>query len=157
MASPQGAQHVPEEPARPSAHLPAQQPRPKRGRHRVPLVLIVDDSQDVRDLYAEYLHYMGFRVLTALDGEGALEVARRIKPDVIVLDLSMPRLDGINATAQLRQDRRTQRIPIILLTGYPARAIERGALEAGASAFLTKPCLPEDLEAQIRRLLGQDT
>ena len=153
MASSQGAQHVPEEPAPRSADLPRQQRRPKRNPRREKLVLVVDDSQDVRDLYTEYLHYMGFRVLTASDGEGALEVARRIKPDVIVLDLSMPRLDGISATVHLRRDRSTQRIPIILLTGYPASAIERGALEAGANAFLTKPCLPEDLEAQIRRLL----
>ena len=157
MASQQGAQPVPEEPARRSVDLPAQSRRAQRGRRPQPLVLIVDDSQDVRELYTEYLHYTGFRVLTASDGEGALEVAHRIRPDVIVLDLSMPRLDGINATSRLRQDRRTYRIPVILLTGYPARAIERGALEAGANAFLTKPCLPEDLEAQIRRLLEHDT
>jgi two-component system, cell cycle response regulator DivK len=153
MASSQGAQHVPEEPAPRSVDLPRQQRRPKRNPRREPLVLVVDDSQDVRDLYTEYLHYTGFRVLTASDGEGALEVARRIKPDVIVLDLSMPRLDGISATVHLRRDRSTQRIPIILLTGYPARASERGALEAGANAFLTKPCLPEDLELKIRELM----
>jgi CheY-like chemotaxis protein len=65
----------------------------------------------------------------------------------------MPRIDGISAARQLKRDARTQRIPIILLTAYAARAIQGGALETGVDVFLTKPCLPEDLEAQVRMLL----
>ena len=65
----------------------------------------------------------------------------------------MPRVDGIAATKRLKQDLRTRHIPIIILTAYPHKAIRQGAQEAGADAFLTKPCLPEGLEQQIRKLL----
>ena len=88
-----------------------------------------------------------------VDGEAAVETAIESGPDVIVLDLSMPRLDGVAATKRLKRDARTRHIPIIIVTGYPHKAIQRGALEAGADAFLTKPCLPEDLEREIRKFL----
>jgi CheY-like chemotaxis protein len=65
----------------------------------------------------------------------------------------MPRIDGITATQTLKRDARTRNTPIILLTGYPQRAVERGALQAGVDVFLTKPCLPEDLESHLQRLL----
>ena len=90
---------------------------------------------------------------TVVDGEAAVETALESSPDVVVLDLSMPRVDGIAATKRLKQDARTRHIPIIILTAYPHKAIQQGALEAGADAFLTKPCLPEGLEQQIRKLL----
>src|SRR5438067_2051952 len=73
--------------------------------------------------------------------------------DAVVMDLAMPTLDGIAATSKLKTDARTRETPVIILTGYPMRAVQQGALEAGADAFLTKPCLPEDLEQQVRRLL----
>ena len=69
------------------------------------------------------------------------------------MDLTMPRLDGLAAAQELRRLPRTRHIPIILLTGYPATAIDRGALDADVDVFLTKPCLPEDLETHVRRLL----
>ena len=116
-------------------------------------VLIVDDTPDVREMYGEYFTARGFRVATACDGEAGVATATAHRPDVIVMDLSMPRLDGITAIRHLRADARTRKVPVILLTGYPYKAIEDGALEAGADAFLTKPCLPEDLERQVHRLL----
>jgi len=70
------------------------------------------------------------------------------------MDLAMPGLDGIGAIRRLKQLPQTRRIPVILLTGHAVQAIEQGALEAGAAAFLTKPCLPEDLEQHIQRLLA---
>ena len=82
----------------------------------------------------------------------AVNIAIQVTPDVIVMDLSMPELDGISATQQIRQHPQIRHIPVILLTGYPHKAIERGALEAGVDMCLTKPCLPEDLEAQIRQV-----
>jgi two-component system cell cycle response regulator DivK len=82
-----------------------------------------------------------------------LHLAQTLRPDVIVMDVAMPRLNGITATSRLRHDPRTRRIPVIVLTGHVFHAIEQGALEAGADAFLTKPCLPEDLELKIRQLL----
>lgn len=117
------------------------------------LVLIVDDSLETREMYTDYLTYRGLGVVSAAEAESGLALARALKPDVIVMDLAMPGLNGITATHRLKQDPRTRRIPIIVLTGYAFRAIEHGALEAGADAFLTKPCLPEDLDSKIRELL----
>ena len=111
--------------------------------------------QDARNIYASYLEGRGFRTITGRDGEEAVTVATSARPDVIVLDLAMPKLDGIEATRRLKQDSRTRHIPIILLTGYPERAIRQGAFEAGVALFLTKPCLPEDIEAAVRRLISQ--
>jgi two-component system cell cycle response regulator DivK len=134
----------------------ANAPFPRRPLSRLvrgPLVLIAEDTFDTRELYELYLTRHGFRVQTVVDGEAAVETALESSPDVIVLDLSMPRVDGIAATKRLKQDARTRDIPIIILTGYPHKAIQQGALEAGADTFLTKPCLPEDLEQQVRKLL----
>ena len=94
-------------------------------------------------------------MLTAPDGDAAVQTAMAQRPDVIVMDLAMPRLNGISAVHRLKQDARTRNIPVIILTGYAFRAIQQGALEAGADVFLTKPCLPEDLERSVRDLLGR--
>ena len=118
-------------------------------------MLIVDDTADVRDLYAEYFSAVGCRVATANDGEAGITAVKYYKPDVIVMDLSMPRVDGITAIRRLKADARTREVPVILLTGYPFKAIEQGALEAGADVFLTKPCLPEDLATHVQRLLDR--
>jgi two-component system, cell cycle response regulator DivK len=120
---------------------------------RAGVVLVADDSRDTRELYVLHLNYCGFTAYTAFDGISAIEMAVSLRPDVIVMDLSMPGVDGIDAIRRLKSNPRTRKIPVILLTGYPAKAIERGAMEAGASVFLTKPCLPEDLEQQVRQLL----
>jgi two-component system, cell cycle response regulator DivK len=125
---------------------------PPRSR-RAGLVLIVDDSADARELYAMYLNHVGFSVRAVADGQAAIDAAVELRPDVIVMDLSMPQVDGITATQRLRLHPRTRDVPVILLTGFPQKAIERGALEAGVDVFLTKPCLPEDLEAHVRRLM----
>jgi CheY-like chemotaxis protein len=109
----------------------------------------------VRDLYAQYFSAMGVGVITAGDAVAGFAAALRHQPDVIVMDLAMPRGDGVTAIWALKADARTRNTPVILLTGHALKAIERGALEAGAAAFLTKPCLPEDLEAHVRRLIAQ--
>ena len=115
--------------------------------------MIVDDLPDARNIYAAYFESRGFGAITARDGEDAILRAMSAKPDVIIMDLAMPRMDGIAATRRLKQEPRTRDIPIILLTAYAEKAIAEGGLEAGAAVFLTKPCLPEDLEEQVRRLL----
>lgn len=121
---------------------------------RPPSVLIVDDTRDTRELYALYLGIKGFTVFTAMDGRGALLTAVERRPDVIVMDLSMPGMDGITATRELKRDARMRNTPVIILTGYPLRAVEAEVREAGVKAFLTKPCLPEELEKHIQRLLN---
>jgi two-component system, cell cycle response regulator DivK len=130
--------------------------RPAPSRRRGPgTVLIVDDIVDVRELYAKHFRSRGFRVITARDGVTGIVAAERSRPDLIVMDLSMPGLDGITATARLKKAPQTRHVPILILTGYPLRAVERGAFEAGPDGFLTKPCLPEDLETHVRRLLDR--
>jgi two-component system, cell cycle response regulator DivK len=129
---------------------------PMPANRREGMVLIVDDAAHTRDLYTEYLMFRGLAVVAAPDAETGLHLAQTLRPDVIVMDLAMPRLNGITATHRLKQDQRTRRIPVIVLTGYAFRAIEQGALEAGAEVFLTKPCLPEELEVKIRGLLARD-
>ncbi len=128
---------------------------PTRGARDRVILLLVDDSPDTRDTYATHFQRRNFKVLTAHDGFSAITMARRYRPDLIVMDLSMPNIDGITATRQLKTDARTRSVPVVILTGYPLRAIDQGVLEAGADAFLTKPCLPEDLEQHLRWLLAR--
>ena len=125
---------------------------PDVGRDRT-VVLIVDDTADGRDIYSLYLQHHGFTVLTARDGTEGVELAREHQPDVIIMDLAMARLDGIAATKRLKRDARTRRAPVIILTAYPEKPVQQRAMEAGASVFLTKPCLPDVLEQHIRRLI----
>jgi CheY-like chemotaxis protein len=123
----------------------------RRLLHRRPVVLVVDDDKDARTIYALYLRKKGCRVLTAADGLAAIVRALRHRPDVIVMDLAMPRLDGWAATRRLRARRATAETPIIALSAV-ARGRE-GAHAAGCNAFLAKPCLPELLWCEIRVIL----
>jgi two-component system, cell cycle response regulator DivK len=124
---------------------------------RPAVVLIVDDTPDGREIYSLHLQHKGFTVLTARDGNEGVEMARQHPPDVVIMDLAMARMDGITATKRLKRDARTRRTPVIILTAYPEKAVQQRALEAGASVFLTKPCLPDELEQQIRRLIDLPT
>ena len=87
--------------------------------------------QDARDIYAAYLEVRGFRAVTARDGEQAVEVATSERPDVIVMDLTMPKMDGIEATRRMKRNPRTHKIPVIILTGYGQRAIEGARSKRG--------------------------
>ena len=127
-------------------------PRQRRSTRRPPVILIADDTTDTRDLYAEYFDARGFTVVTARDGVSAVQAALEHVPDVIVMDLAMPQIDGITAIRRIKADARTLRSRVILLTGYLHRVVEWGALEAGADLFLTKPCLPDVLEGYVNRL-----
>jgi two-component system, cell cycle response regulator DivK len=118
-----------------------------------PLVLIVDDVEDTRDIYAAFLRHRGFEAVVASDAQEALAIARARSPHVIVMDYALPGGDGLAATRQLKQDPRTRAIPVILLTGHTIKVTPAAAREAGASSFTTKPCLPEILEAEVQRLL----
>lgn len=140
--------------ARRDAGTTARSPVERRRGRGVGLVLIADDTPDTRELYGLYLNHVGYAVELVGDGLAAVDRATALRPDVIVMDLAMPGLDGITATQRLKGHRRTQAIPVILLTGYPYKAIQRGALENGVDVLLTKPCLPEDLEQRIRQLLS---
>jgi two-component system, cell cycle response regulator DivK len=119
-----------------------------------PKVLVVDDYPDAREMYAEYLQYSGFDVIEAGNGIEALERAADSSPDIILMDLSLPVMDGWEATRRLKADKSTADIPIVALTGHALAGIHEGAKNAGCDAFVTKPCLPEDLVKEIRKVLG---
>jgi len=128
----------------------------EREERAAPLILVADDVPDVRDIVAEYLGYHGYQVATAEDGLEALAKAFELSPDLILMDLSMPNLDGWEATRRLRRDARTQHIPVIAFTGHVLKAYLEAALDAGCDLVVTKPLRPGDLEAEIRKLLGRD-
>ncbi|HET9316049.1 MAG TPA: response regulator [Vicinamibacteria bacterium] len=118
-----------------------------------PLVLIVDDFEDNREMYAQYLRFHGYDVAEADNGQEALRQASGLHPDVIVMDLSLPGMDGWEATRRLKQDAATRDIPVIALTGHALTGSEHTAREAGCDRFLTKPCAPSVLGQEIRRVL----
>jgi two-component system cell cycle response regulator DivK len=118
-----------------------------------PLVLVVDDMEDGREICAEYLTYHSYRVETAADGFEALDKAFALLPDIILMDLSLPGLDGWEATRRLKKDERTRRIPVIALTAHALSSARDEALAAGCDAVVTKPVLPRELEKAIRRQL----
>jgi two-component system cell cycle response regulator DivK len=119
-----------------------------------PLILVVDDFQDNREMYAEFLLFSGFRVIEAKNGLEAIEQAFANLPDVIIMDLSLPVMDGWEATRKLKADGRTKGIPVIALTGHALHGHSKGALDAGCDAFVAKPCLPDQLVTEIRRMLA---
>jgi two-component system, cell cycle response regulator DivK len=124
-----------------------------RSRVRPPVVLVVDDFGDNREMYCEYLEHAGFRVLEARDGESAIEVARARLPSVIVMDLSLPGIDGCEATRVLKSDPATKGISIIVLTGRAEVTARERATSAGCDLFMTKPCLPIELARAVAKCL----
>ena len=118
-----------------------------------PRVLLVDDYPDAREMYTEYLEFSGFDVVQAGNGMEALQRAADTAPDIILMDLSLPVMDGWEATRRLKADHRTASIPVVALTGHALVGISEGARKAGCDAFVTKPCLPEDLVREIRKIL----
>jgi CheY-like chemotaxis protein len=122
-----------------------------------PLVLLVDDSRDTRELYAEFFAYSGLRVALAVDGDHALWKVVLLKPDLVVMDLAMPVMDGWEAIRQIKTGPKTKHVPIIALTGQlPGESHER-AREAGASLVLAKPCSPSELLAAVQGLLPRSS
>lgn len=120
---------------------------------RKPLVLIVDDAVDNREGYAEYLQFHGFRTREAATGGEAMACARRNQPDVVLLDLRLPDVDGAEVCRQLRA-LWGGKTPIIALSACVFGSDVANALASGCTAFLGKPCLPDAVLAEIRRLLN---
>lgn len=128
--------------------------RTKLARRRV---MIVDDYPDAREMYTEYLEFSGYEVVQARNGMEALQRAVETAPDIILMDLSLPVMDGWEATRRLKADERTADIPVVALTGHALAGISEGAKKAGCDAFVTKPCLPEDLVKEIQKVLDSPT
>lgn len=119
-------------------------------------LLIVDDYEDAREMYAEYFAAAGYDVATAGDGEEALAKATSARFDAVILDLALPRMDGIQVIEGLRKDSATGTLPILVLSASAGPEMRRAAMEAGADLYLYKPCLPDELEAALRRFLEQE-
>jgi CheY-like chemotaxis protein len=126
-------------------------PGKRSGARRRPRALVVDDHRDNRDLYAEYLRHAGWVVHKATNGEEAIAAALSSPPAVIVMDLVMPVLNGLEATRRLKSDPRTKGVPILALTSS-AENLDL-ALAAGCDAYVEKPCLPSKLLAVLERLV----
>ncbi len=118
------------------------------------LVLVVDDDRDGREMYTETLTRSGFRVEQAIDGFEAVDKGYKMHPDVILMDLLMPRLDGWEVIGWLKNNRNTREIPIVAVTGAQAEQREL-ARQAGVHSVLVKPCPPEALLDEIRRVLSE--
>jgi CheY-like chemotaxis protein len=123
------------------------------GDSQKPLVLVVEDYQDAREMYTAYLQFSGYRVAEASNGLEAIEKTRALMPDIILMDLALPKIDGWEATRQLKADDRTKHIPIVALTGHALQGHSEQARQAGCDSFVTKPCLPDALVAEIQRML----
>lgn len=124
----------------------------KPGRS-LPLVLIAEDFEDARELYRDYLEYSGFAVETVGNGRDAIDLAVALQPDLILMDVSMPVLDGWEATRALKANPATRDIPVVALTAHAFDDARQEAKAAGCDGFITKPCLPDDLVARIRSAL----
>ena len=131
---------------------------PGESRHGMPSrsILIVEDEEGLRDVLAMYFEFKSFLVFVASDGASALSAARSERPDVIIMDLLLPHLDGWETIRRLKQAPLTARIPIIACTGaLLGRPVER-ALDAGCDVLLTKPCSAKQLFSEVERVLGCD-
>jgi two-component system, cell cycle response regulator DivK len=120
-------------------------------------VLLVEDDRPTRDGYVAYLTAQGFEVQSATNGHEALLFAATDAPDVIVLDLGLPDIDGWEVARQLKAHSRTMTVPIIALTGAAMPHERASAMRAGCDWHLAKPCVPADLVDAIRRLLTEPT
>jgi len=120
-----------------------------------PLILVVDDVEDARDICKEYLEFRGYRVITAEDGMDAVTKATEFLPDLILMDLALPVLDGWEATRRLRRAEGTRHIPIVALTAHAVKGISDQAVEAGCLGVLTKPIAPKLLASEVQRILDE--
>ena len=120
-----------------------------------PVVLAADDDEDILELIVFRLERSGYTVLQAHDGAEALELARTTQPDLAVLDVMMPMMDGFELTRRLRKDEATSKMPIILLTSRGQEAdIQRG-FDAGADDYIRKPFSPEELRSRVQAVLAR--
>jgi DNA-binding response OmpR family regulator len=120
-----------------------------------PLVLVADDDPDILALVRFRLERAGYDVLGASDGEEALRLALEHAPDLAVLDVMMPKLDGYEVTTRLRQNGATRRMPIILLTARVQEADTARGFEVGADDYVKKPFSPQELGARVQAILGR--
>lgn len=120
-----------------------------------PLILLVEDESDLRQMYAEHFVLSGFDVIEAGNGADAISSTGANFPDVVLMDLALPVMDGWEATRQLKNDARTAHIPVVALTAHDGSGELQRATRAGCDWFVPKPCPPAALITEIRRVLGR--
>jgi two-component system, cell cycle response regulator DivK len=127
---------------------------PLAAQRRRPLVLIVEDQSELRRLYAQQFSLSGFDVIEAGNGADAIEHTTAHAPDVVLMDLSLPVVDGWEATRRLKSDLRTAHIPVVALTAHDGSGELQRATRAGCDWFVPKPCPPDALITEVRRVLA---
>ncbi len=120
-------------------------------------ILVAEDSQVIRRLISICLRGMDVTLAEVESGDDAIEQAVQAPPDAMILDVGLPGVDGWEVLRNLRANPRTERVPVLMLTGHAGDSVRRKAQAAGASAFMTKPFQPKELRAQLEALLGEDT
>jgi two-component system cell cycle response regulator DivK len=118
-------------------------------------VLYVEDNEFNRKIVRQLLSRTGYRLVEASDGEGALDLVREDRPDLVLMDVQLPRMSGLDATRALRADPATADLPVIVVTSFALSGDDQRAMAAGASAYLAKPYSPRDLLALIRKFLPE--
>ncbi len=121
-----------------------------------PLILVVDDYRDAREMYSHYLAGCGFRVAEAKNGLEAFEKATAYRPDVVLIDLYLPGLDGWELARRLKEDARTRGAILVAFTAHSSADAASRARDAGCAMFLVKPCLGDTLLKEIKRLLATE-
>ena len=134
--------------------MPSPQPDQSAPDRERPLVLVVEDQDELRRLYVEQLEMSGFDVIEAANGEDAITHTSARTPDVVLMDLSLPILDGWEATRRLKADARTAHIPVVALTAHDGSGELQRATRAGCDWFVPKPCPPDALITEVRRVLA---
>ena len=120
-------------------------------------VLVVEDNQDNREMVVKVLKHNGYRVIEAVDGEEAVKRAKAENPDLILLDLYIPKMDGYEVTRRLKGDQDLQYIPIIALTAHAMKGDREKALAAGCDGYIAKPINVRELPTQIQHFLNPNT
>ncbi len=119
-----------------------------------PTILLVEDNEDNRRIYVTILEHAGYRVLEAVDGEAGLALARAEMPDMILMDVSIPVIDGWEATRRLKADPATSAIPIVALTAHALASDREKAMEVGCDGYIAKPAEPRLVLAEVERRVG---
>jgi two-component system, cell cycle response regulator DivK len=122
-----------------------------------PIVLLVEDNDDNLRIYSTILTYAGYQVIEATDGEAGLEAARDKRPDLILMDVSIPKIDGWEVTRTLKADPATATIPVIALTAHALATDRERANEIGFDGYIAKPAEPRLVLAEVERRLGKPT
>ena len=123
-------------------------------KHSTPIILVVEDYPDTRTLLSSLLRAKGYMVVEAADGEEGVQQANRVNPDLILMDLALPQLDGVEATRQLRQRNAHSQTPIFAISAFATSDVQRDALDAGCNEVFTKPLEIEPFLGKIRATLN---